>query len=189
MAAAPVPTTLFTSAEFLFLGGSILFHDVPPADADGLKVCLLHHPTRDEWLLPKGRKDQHEELWRTAARETFEETGYSCRLLPLTLETRAPTPFLHAKDHVATINHCTEPFTVSVRHISARDVKITAWFATVRTGEHQEGTQMSTEAYRSEWFKVDDALDKATFRDDREIILRAIKLVKSTYLGAEATAS
>ncbi|KAI0036563.1 NUDIX hydrolase domain-like protein [Vararia minispora EC-137] len=189
MAASPVPTTLFTSSEFLFLGGSILFRNIPPGTTGPLEVCLIHHPTRDEWLLPKGRKDREEDLSACAVRETYEETGYPCKLLPLMMDTRAPTPGVHAKDHVATIDGCSEPFTLSIRHTGARDVKVTAWFATVCTGEHQEGTQMPTEAYTSQFFTVDEALQKAAFRDDRDIILRAATLVQSTYPDAEATAS
>jgi 8-oxo-dGTP pyrophosphatase MutT (NUDIX family) len=186
MAESPVPTTVFTASEFLLLGGSILFRNVPRATPESgidsqLEVCLLYHPGRDAWLLPKGRKDQDEDLKRTAVRETFEETGYPCELLPLAFDTRAPAPGIHVKDRAARVERCTEPFTLSVRHVSTNDVKITAWFATVCTGEKQEGTMMPTETYESAFFGVEEALGKVTYRDDRDIVARAIQLVRETY--------
>jgi 8-oxo-dGTP pyrophosphatase MutT (NUDIX family) len=57
-----------------------------------LEACILWHSERSEYLLPKGRKDRGESLEQTALRETFEETGYPCKLLPVDMVTRAPEP-------------------------------------------------------------------------------------------------
>ena len=58
-----------------------------------LQICLIHHLRKQEYLLSKGRKDQFEDsLIVTAMRETYEEMGYPCRPLPVTITTRAPTP-------------------------------------------------------------------------------------------------
>ena len=72
MALPKYPTEQFLSSPFLICGGSILF----ASTHEPLQVCLLHHNIRDEWLLPKGRKDRGEDVTATAVRETFEETGY-----------------------------------------------------------------------------------------------------------------
>ncbi|KAH9019064.1 hypothetical protein EDB83DRAFT_2231941 [Lactarius deliciosus] len=73
------PTEQFPSSHFLICGGSILFESTRAP----LRVCLLRHNVRDEWLLPKGRKLRGEDLTVAAVRETFEETGYPCERLPL----------------------------------------------------------------------------------------------------------
>lgn len=44
------------------------------------EVALIHRPHYDDWSLPKGKVDPGESLPATAAREIFEETGYSVRL-------------------------------------------------------------------------------------------------------------
>jgi len=182
MAASPVPTSLLTSEDFLLLAGSILFRNVPPTtNHTPLEVCILFHTVRNTWILPKGRKDRGEDLPTTAVRETFEETGYPCELLPVDLHTRAPAPGAHTKDTVVRVGRTTEPFMISIRHLDVRDVKLTAWFVTVCAGEKQEGTQMPTEHYESAFFPVEEALERATYHDDREIITRAVSLVLTTY--------
>ncbi|KAH9055791.1 hypothetical protein EDB83DRAFT_2390843 [Lactarius deliciosus] len=49
MALPKYPTEQFPSSHFLICGGSILFEPTRTP----LRVCLLHHNVRDEWLLPK----------------------------------------------------------------------------------------------------------------------------------------
>ncbi|GHF59353.1 hypothetical protein GCM10010218_46070 [Streptomyces mashuensis] len=43
-------------------------------DADH-RILLLHASWKDEWQLPGGTHDDGEDLWHTAVRETYEETG------------------------------------------------------------------------------------------------------------------
>ncbi|GAA2710290.1 MULTISPECIES: NUDIX hydrolase [Streptomyces] len=56
-------------------------------DAD-YRILMLHASWKDEWQLPGGTHDEGEDLWRTAVRETFEETGLSMPAQPrlLTLD-------------------------------------------------------------------------------------------------------
>ena len=180
MAESALPTQVLDSSRFLISAGSILFRNLPPSSSP-LEVCLIYHTVRQEWLLPKGRKDRGEDLQSTAARETYEETGYACELLPLNMTTRAPAPGLHTKDAVQTVEGCLEPFTITIRHAEPDEVKITSWFASVATGEKEENTQMSTEQYTSEFFPAEQALVRAAYKDDRTIIERAIRLVRETY--------
>ncbi|VDB91677.1 unnamed protein product [Peniophora sp. CBMAI 1063] len=190
MAESAAPTEVLDSERFLISAGSILFRNLPPSSNDApLEVCLIWHTVRKEWLLPKGRKDRGEDLQATAARETYEETGYPCKLLPLNMTTRAPAPGLHTKDAVQSVEGCLEPFTITIRHTEPDEVKITSWFASVATGEKEENTQMSTEQYTSSFFPADEALERAAYRDDRSIIARAIKLVRETYVNGDGAAS
>ncbi len=95
MASSRWPTTQLVSHEFVNCAGSVLFSHKPGGP---LQVCFLHHTTGDEWMLPKGRQDLGESLSEAAVRETFEETGYACELLPVTMITRAPETGQDMKD-------------------------------------------------------------------------------------------
>jgi 8-oxo-dGTP pyrophosphatase MutT (NUDIX family) len=183
MALSRYPTEQFLSSHFLICGGSILFASTHAP----LQVCLLHHNVRDEWLLPKGRKDRGEGVPTTAARETFEETGYPCRLLPLDLVTRAPAAGSQTKDTVTPVQGSEEPFMLTLRRTEDGGVKFIWWFVTVCTGEDKlEGTQTAVESFDSRFFPVEEALRIATFQTDRDVIARAVDLVRETYPEARA---
>ncbi|EIW76899.1 hypothetical protein CONPUDRAFT_168630 [Coniophora puteana RWD-64-598 SS2] len=55
-------------------------------------VVLVHHARKDEWLFAKGRRDEREDPRDTAVREVREETGFRCRIRPVTMRTRATIP-------------------------------------------------------------------------------------------------
>ncbi|KAI0055527.1 hypothetical protein BV25DRAFT_1873080 [Artomyces pyxidatus] len=181
MALSRLPTTQFPAHDFLICAGAILF-SAPPSPSQPLQLCLLFHTVRKEWLLPKGRKDRDEDVARTATRETFEETGFPCTLLPVNLPTRAPAPGSQTKDHVELVEASTEPFMVTMRHVSETNVKMIWWYVAVRTGDKVPGTQTDVETYESQFFDVDEALRRATFQSDRDVIARAVELVRDTYL-------
>jgi 8-oxo-dGTP pyrophosphatase MutT (NUDIX family) len=111
MALPKLPTEQFSSTNFLICSGSILFASTRAP----LQICLLHHMERNEWLLPKGRKDRGECVPATAIRETFEETGYPCRQLPLDMVTRAPAATAQTKDAPECVHACEEPFMLTLR--------------------------------------------------------------------------
>ncbi|KAH9178050.1 hypothetical protein EDB89DRAFT_1844033 [Lactarius sanguifluus] len=178
MALPKYPTEQFPSSHFLICGGSILFESTRAP----LRVCLLHHNVRDEWLLPKGRKDRGEDVTVAAVRETFEETGYPCERLPLDLITRAPEAGAQTKDAAVPVSGSEEPFMLTLRRTEDGVVKFIWWFATVRTGEDKvEGTQTAVESFESAFFEVEEALRVATFQADREVIAKAVELVRGTY--------
>ena len=178
------PTEQFPSSYFLICGGSILFASTHAP----LQVCLLHHNIRDEWLLPKGRKDRGEDVTTTAVRETFEETGYPCRPLPLDLITRAPEAGAQTKDTAVPVPGSGEPFMLTLRHTEGGVVKFIWWYAAVRTGEEKvEGTQTAVENFESAFFDVDEALEVATFQADREVIAKAVELVRGSYPEARGS--
>jgi 8-oxo-dGTP pyrophosphatase MutT (NUDIX family) len=205
MALPKLPTEQFPSSNFLICSGSILFASTRAP----LQVCLLHHTERDEWLLPKGRKDRGECVPATAIRETFEETGYPCRQLPLNMVTRAPAATAQTKDapEGVNVNVCEEPFMLTLRRTTTRKrtgttgssaedaiangngnggggggVKLIWWFAAVCTGADKvDGTQTAVESFESAFFGVDEALRRATFQTDRDVIARAVELVRATY--------
>jgi len=178
------PTEQFRSSHFLVCAGTILFESTRAP----LRVCLLHHTVRDEWLLPKGRKDLGEHIPATALRETYEETGYPCSALALDLITRAPASGAQTKDAPVPVRGCAdEPFLVTLRRTVFEEdgagVKLVWWFAAVRRPgtDKVDGTQTAVESFESRFFDVDEALSVATFQSDRDVIAAAVELVRATY--------
>jgi 8-oxo-dGTP pyrophosphatase MutT (NUDIX family) len=187
---------LLLSSEFVICAGCVLFRHIPP-HARPLQVCLLHQPVRGVWVLSKGRKDRGESLEETALRETFEETGFPPKLLPVRMYTRAPVPEINLKDGAPglVVDNCIEPFACALRYVGARNMKIVWWFlAQVDDGpqttwildeDHEvkrvEGTMTDSECFESEWVDARTAEDRLTFENDREILRTALALVADTY--------
>jgi len=46
----------------------------------GLEVLLVHRPRYDDWSLPKGKLNHHEDHAAAALREVEEETGMRCAM-------------------------------------------------------------------------------------------------------------
>jgi hypothetical protein len=68
-----------------------------------------------------------------------------------------------------------EPFVLTLRRTEDGEVKFIWWFATMRTEEDKvEGTQTAVESFTSSFVDVDEALQKATFQADREVIAKAV---------------
>ena len=66
------PTEQLSFSHFFVCGGSILFASTNAP----LQICLLHHNIRDEWLLPKDRKDRGEEVkYRDGSARDIREDG------------------------------------------------------------------------------------------------------------------
>ncbi|KAF5384660.1 hypothetical protein D9757_007483 [Collybiopsis confluens] len=180
MASSPYPTRSYFPGQFLISAGSILFRRAP--DTRNLQICLLYHTIKEEWLLPKGRKDCGECIEATAVRETYEETGYPCELLPCNMLTRAPRHGIHTKDMIREAEQATEPIAVTVRDLGLDGVKVTSWFISQVTGNgvKVEGTQMETENFASEFIDADAAVRRLTFKGDQDIAAKALEIVRHT---------
>ncbi|GLB42424.1 putative NUDIX domain containing protein [Lyophyllum shimeji] len=175
------PTKQYLAGEFVISAGSVLFrHNSTSSISSGLEICLIHNLDRDEWLLPKGRKDRGESLAGAAVRETFEETGYPCALWPQRMPTRAPVPGVNDEaDLVAVADGLVEPVGVTIRELPAgRGVKIIWWYVTLVTGEPRvEGTLAEYEAYEPHFLEPDGAIARLTFQNDRELVQKAWDIV------------
>jgi 8-oxo-dGTP pyrophosphatase MutT (NUDIX family) len=184
------PTTNYTSGNFVLCGGCVLFRRVRAAPSE-LQVCLLQ--VGQEWLLAKRRKDRGEDIVGAALRETTEETGYPCMLLPVNMHTRAPAPGADVVDTLGgvLVSDCVELFMITIRAKAENDIKLIAWYIAevdesgVRDGEGEvkkiEGTMMPSETYYvSEFMMVDTALSCLTFETDREVLAKAVELVEAT---------
>ncbi|GKT64723.1 NUDIX domain-containing protein [Colletotrichum tofieldiae] len=197
MAVSQFVTRQYPPEAFVESCGAIVF-DLSKEPA---KVCLLHYLAADEWLLAKGRRNCGESRHEAALREVLEETGLRCRLLPVDMATRAPAPDdeAGAPDEAAARQAITEPFTLTTRSIDGgTGVKLIWWYvATVEGGngaeentaggEHggrrtrrEENTAGGEAQFAARFFGCDEAVGKLTFETDREILRRAIDLVKRT---------
>ncbi|KAJ3506527.1 hypothetical protein NLJ89_g6817 [Agrocybe chaxingu] len=170
------PPLQFLAGEFVISAGCVLFRHNPDSPSNGLEVCILRHLDKDQYTLPKGRKDRGETIEAAAARETFEETGYKCSLWPNRIPTRAPAPGVNNVHTVEVVDNLVEPIAVTIRQ---PDGKVIFWYiALVEEGvEKQEGTQMESENYKSEFLAVNRALDILTSQSDREIVKKAYDIV------------
>ncbi|KZL75088.1 NUDIX domain-containing protein [Colletotrichum tofieldiae] len=181
MAVSQFVTRQYPPEAFVESCGAIVF-DLSKEPA---KVCLLHYLAADEWLLAKGRRNCGESRHEAALREVLEETGLRCRLLPVDMATRAPAPDdeAGAPDEAAARQAITEPFTLTTRSIDGgTGVKLIWWYvATVEGGNGAEENTAGGEAqFAARFFGCDEAVGKLTFETDREILRRAIDLVKRT---------
>lgn len=194
--------TLYAN-KFVNCAGCVLF--VPPHPESGrftTNVCLIHHRNRHntvEVLLPKGRKDQGENISDTAVRETYEETGISCSLMPAVLVTRAPptsTIGSSQRECARLARNCTEPFAVTIRNMR-NSTKIIYWFVGQADLQNDgqpvvhANTQMADENYETFFYHLDidmmderevnTAVEPLTFHEDRDLVKEAIYIVYKTH--------
>ena len=57
------------------------------SDSGELEVMLVHRPRYDDWTVPKGKLEPHEDHAAAALREVEEETGLRCTLGPELMST------------------------------------------------------------------------------------------------------
>jgi 8-oxo-dGTP pyrophosphatase MutT (NUDIX family) len=176
MSTPTFPRLQIPSSNFVESCGAVLFDHTSPSK----KVCLIHYVKNNEWLLPKGRRNMHEHRCEAATREVTEETGYPCRLHPITMSTRAPAADSDAdvKDEARTYPDLTEPFMLMTRPIDdGASMKIIWWFVAVLDGEGMERGP-GEKAFEAEFWDCGEAVKKLTFESDREVLERAIGLIE-----------
>ena len=166
---------MYTAERFVESAGTILFR------LSTREICILRLLERDECVLPKGRRNLGESCRVTATREAIEETGIPCRLLPVDLVSRA-CPAIgkgNIPDEPRAFKAVCEPITLQIRHTGEGEVKVIWWFvAAVNEGEPVSPHE--SENFEVEFHGYDTVLEKLTFRDDREMVKKAIELVKSS---------
>jgi 8-oxo-dGTP pyrophosphatase MutT (NUDIX family) len=155
-------------------------------------VLLIYYPAKNEYFLPKGRKNRGETLESAAARETYEETGYPCQLLlHNSLPTKAPLMSSSRDDtqeeqsSTGQIKNSerelhTEPFAVQQWVYQDGTRKLIFWFLAVGNSMQlpHENTQDEGESFEAFWFDRDSSLAIATYDDDRALIERAFNVLK-----------
>ncbi|SCV58596.1 related to NUDIX domain [Fusarium fujikuroi] len=168
-------TETFTSENLVESAGTILFR------LSTQDICIMRDTKRNEYILPKGRRNVGESRRDTATRETTEETGIPCRLLPINMKSRlcssddkdAPDEERHFKD-------VCEPISVQMRRIGEGEMKIIWWY--IAAANENETVGKCEGGFEIEWHGYEEVLQKLTFQNDRELVARAIRLVQSYYL-------
>jgi 8-oxo-dGTP pyrophosphatase MutT (NUDIX family) len=172
MAASSHPTTQYTSSQFVESCGTILFR------LSTKQVCLIHHLSKNEWLLPKGRRNCAESGQQAALREAREETGYPCSLHPVTMLTRAPheNEAGDVPDLPREYADLTEPLMVTIRKLEGGEgVKLIFWYVAVVDDRGREDREP---AFNAEFLGYGEGVSRLTFEGDREVLRAAIAIVE-----------
>ncbi|KAL7939145.1 hypothetical protein V8C35DRAFT_285846 [Trichoderma chlorosporum] len=176
MAVSRFESEQYTSEAFVESAGGVLFR------LSSREICVLHLLDRDEYVLAKGRRNCGEARHEAALREVTEETGFTCRLLPVNMLTRAP-PAVETEqldDQARFYTNLCEPFTLQIRHLGENQVKLIWWFVAVLDEETLPKETMEKDS-AVEFYSYADVLDKLTFQMDRDMVKKAIELVENTY--------
>jgi 8-oxo-dGTP pyrophosphatase MutT (NUDIX family) len=181
MALSSIETEQYTSEAFVESAGAILFR------LSSQEVCVIYHKKHKEYLLAKGRRNCGETRQAAALREVTEETGFSCRLLPLNMFTRAP-PEVETEqlgDQPRFYPGICEPFTLQLRRLGDSNVKLIWWFVAAVEEEEipVERNEEDKEKFDVKFYKYTDVLEKLTFQMDRDLVKTAIDLVIKTFAG------
>ncbi|KAF2756114.1 NUDIX domain-containing protein [Pseudovirgaria hyperparasitica] len=185
MAASKWPMKQYSSAQFIESAGTVLFsyHEPfsnPPSSA--LKICLLHYLPENQLLLPKGRRNIAETRAEAALRETCEETGCECSMLPVSMETRCTLPMWGpgASDRARKETVQGEAFFVTHRELGdGSGIKVIWWYVAVaREGQEHMPARVIEGQFKPVWVGLDEAETRLTFEGDREIVKKAIMLVR-----------
>lgn len=176
MATSKFETLQYSAEHFVESAGAVLFN------VSTRQICLVHEQKKDEWLLAKGRRNVGESRHVTAVREAEEETGLKCRLLPLTMTTRAP-PTVETEQHYPDeprLHHgVCEPFMVTHRRLKgAANIKIIWWF--IAAINENEATGAGETQFKAKLFGFDDALSMLKYELDRDIVRKAIEIFDGT---------
>ncbi|MGO2612608.1 NUDIX hydrolase [Corynebacterium flavescens] len=138
----PDPAHEFTRTTLA--AGAVLWR----GDPQDPEFALIHRPHYDDWSLPKGKVDPGESLPATAAREIFEETGYSVRLGKL-------------------IGKVTYP-------VQGRTKVVYYWMARVLEGSFAQNSE--TDELR--WVGIDEAPQLLSYEVDTEVLAKAKKRLR-----------
>jgi 8-oxo-dGTP pyrophosphatase MutT (NUDIX family) len=171
------PTQQFPASDFVESCGAI------PFLLSKSHVYLVRYIKQNEWLLAKGRRDCGESRSEAAIREIQEETGLKCKLLPITMATRAPATHLanDVRDKARIYPDLTEPFMFTFRPLApGNGVKLIFWFIAA-IDETDLSTSEGEATFQVASFNYEEAVEKLTWDTDRDVLKQAVKLVEQNY--------
>lgn len=175
MASSQFYTTQYDAEHFVESVGAVAIK------ASTREICLIRHEKRGEWLLAKGRRNAGESRHKAALREVKEETGFACRIMPLTMRTRAP-PALevgHSPDEPRVHQEATEPFMLSCRQLEeGTNMKIIWWY--IAAIEEEVEMEHGETQFHAHLIGFGEASDLLTFEQDREIVRKALAVFEGS---------
>lgn len=118
-----------------------------------IEVLLVHRPRYDDWSLPKGKVESHEELITCAYREVMEETGFDVLF---------------------------GPFITEIEYFVPEGLKrVSYWAARVVNPDHPFHPNSEVDAIT--WLTIEEAIQRVTRESDREVIEAFIKVPYDSY--------
>ena len=194
--------SLIPATDFYLASGTITL------DPKQHKVLIILDRAAGTYKLPRGRKDWGEHLEATAVRETLEETGAHCTLLPVPLSTRATCPTtasdpnhaFHAAAQTARFSsdgdvllpgsaRVVEPVAVMQHRQANGALAVVLWYVAVADSSAPlaAGTQMADEDYEALWVGYDEGARVMVNGDYAELVRRAVALVSAIETEGGAT--
>ena len=137
--------------------------------ADGFEVVLIEVRTKGgrlRWTLPKGLVEEGENIARTAHREVKEETGLDGRII----------------EKIDSIHYF---YAFRDGQELKRYFKIVYFFLMEYTGGDTK--DHDSEVLEARWFNFDEAMQKVSFEDEREILKKAKQILIRRNMWQEAT--
>ncbi len=121
-----------------------------------IEVALIATHKGEVWSLPKGLKEEGENLARTAHREVKEETGLDGRILGL-------------------IDNIHYFYAHKEKEGTKRFFKIVYFFLMEYTAGDVADHDWEVDDCR--WFPIDEAVEKISYKDEREILVKAKEML------------
>lgn len=123
---------------------------------DRIEVALIAVKGGSVWCLPKGLVEKGENIARTAHREVKEETGLDGKIIKL-------------------INNIHYFYSHKEAGETKRYFKIVYFFLIEYTSGDVNGHDMEVDECR--WFPIDDAIKAVEYKDERDIVKKAKKMI------------
>jgi len=122
----------------------------------GIEVALIAVKGGSVWTLPKGQVEKGENIARTAHREVKEETGLDGKIIKL-------------------IDHIQYFYAHKEKEETRRFFKVVYFFLM----EYSEGDVQNHdfEVDDCQWFPIDDAIKTVEYKDEKEILKKAKKMI------------
>src|SRR4030065_1352263 len=123
----------------------------------GIEVALIAVKGGSVWTLPKGLRESGERIGRTAHREVTEETGLDGKIVKL-------------------IDHIQYFYAHKEAEETKRFFKIVYFFLM----EYTQGDVKNhdSEVNDCQWFPIDDAIKMVEYKDEKEILKKAKRIIK-----------
>ncbi len=133
--------------------GGVIYRRV----GDSVEVALISVKNGKKWGLPKGRVEKGEKITCTAHREVREETGLDGKI-------------------ISNLGHIEYFFTFKDEESNRKIFKIVYFFlmeyVSGSTDDHDD------EVEECRWFGINDAITLLKFDDEKELLRKAIKVIK-----------